>query len=688
MLTVPSNNPVVCGIMRFSDNTEFFCRVTASVLPQDKAFAPGLFLSLVHHNVGFEALTNSLPHLQSFLEKQSSARENLVRSNFGLFIDCAEDLKWLKAYRTGTHIELELENSKKGRKQSVIASNVSSNGAGSGRRASILRTDNPSMTSSLLESGEAKLMRAEKSLDKAKSEAQSTLAPILERMRKGRRIRSTEQVLKRLAATLEYPHKMQLALENNDYDEVINIYTRVSSLQTSSTSLKILQRVRSNAEAVVMSLKEKCVSSLMCSDPSFATVAKNTKVLQDLLANNPSAYLPLLKQSFDTQLKNFRAAVDKIVIRYVDEVESIQGRINEGDVYPSKSTGNVGAPGYNSYTSPLMNPTSTAMPIPRRSSGSNIKNTLRFDDEVDFNDAQSVGGASVGGGAPSRTGASVREQNGGFELFEEVLFGRSTNNASANNNLEDDYFSGGQSFRMGASNMNSSQRLQAPDTYSDSGNDVNDTDYFPMIDGADIDVNSLSSGSATQQQLLEARISFLEQLIDCVDTWLPTLHRLVTDVTKLSSSVATNSHGPRSSIAMVQRDSGLSPARRFCEQLTHCCDCIREALCGLALVTTNSAAGASNRPGNSSGSGGGNTAANRVTGIQLCVSADRLDIPIFTAALPEPHYSNALRAIAELYDGVSSVIQTNRLILCHLSFETTDAFNTDTLALSFSQLRR
>jgi hypothetical protein len=112
------------------------------------------------------------------------------------------------------HFELEIE-SKKPRRGSILSTTTAAaGGAGnSSSRASII-------SSATLESGETKLIRAEKSLDNAKTEAQSTLAPILERMRRGRRIRSTEQVLKRLSATLEYPHKMSVALENNDYDEV------------------------------------------------------------------------------------------------------------------------------------------------------------------------------------------------------------------------------------------------------------------------------------------------------------------------------------------------------------------------------------------------------------------------------------------------------------------------------------
>ena len=42
-----------------------------------------------------------LDNLKDQLKTQSSQRENLVRTHFGLFVHCAEGLEWLKAYRRG-----------------------------------------------------------------------------------------------------------------------------------------------------------------------------------------------------------------------------------------------------------------------------------------------------------------------------------------------------------------------------------------------------------------------------------------------------------------------------------------------------------------------------------------------------------------------------------------------------------
>jgi len=68
--------------------------------------------------------------------------------------------------------------------------------------------------------GLERLKNSKSILDGAKIEAQRTLAPILENMRRSRRIKSAEQVLKKMTGILEYPIRMRQALERGDLDEV------------------------------------------------------------------------------------------------------------------------------------------------------------------------------------------------------------------------------------------------------------------------------------------------------------------------------------------------------------------------------------------------------------------------------------------------------------------------------------
>ena len=68
--------------------------------------------------------------------------------------------------------------------------------------------------------GLERLKNSKATLDGAKIEAQRTLAPILDNMRRSRRIKSAELVLKKMTGILEYPIRMRQSLERGDLDEV------------------------------------------------------------------------------------------------------------------------------------------------------------------------------------------------------------------------------------------------------------------------------------------------------------------------------------------------------------------------------------------------------------------------------------------------------------------------------------
>jgi hypothetical protein len=82
--------------------------VVPSVVPSDKNFSTVLFLTLVHGSASFNQLKAGQDHLQQHLMLQSSRRENLVRTHFGLFVQCAEGLEFLKAFRKGGALTLLL----------------------------------------------------------------------------------------------------------------------------------------------------------------------------------------------------------------------------------------------------------------------------------------------------------------------------------------------------------------------------------------------------------------------------------------------------------------------------------------------------------------------------------------------------------------------------------------------------
>lgn len=85
----------------FKQYSSYYIRIMPSVVPSDRNFSTLLFLTLVHGSISFTQLRLGLDHLREHLMQQSSRRENLVRQHFGLFVQCADGLEFLKAYRKG-----------------------------------------------------------------------------------------------------------------------------------------------------------------------------------------------------------------------------------------------------------------------------------------------------------------------------------------------------------------------------------------------------------------------------------------------------------------------------------------------------------------------------------------------------------------------------------------------------------
>jgi len=161
-------------------------RTVASVVPSDKNFSTLLFLTLVHGSISFFQLKSGLDHLQQHLNMQSSRRENLVRAHFGLFVQCAEGLEFLKAYRKGVLNGHELRR----RKGSAFRKSTEEEDKKDRRRAG----QGTVFSSGGVDKGLERLKKSQTTLDMAKAEAQRTLAPILERMKQSRKIRSAEKV--------------------------------------------------------------------------------------------------------------------------------------------------------------------------------------------------------------------------------------------------------------------------------------------------------------------------------------------------------------------------------------------------------------------------------------------------------------------------------------------------------------
>lgn len=195
-------------------------------------------------------------------------------------------------------------------RRSMVGSAEDAAGKEKNRRTSAANTTGGPSVISSADKGLERLKRSQATLDAAKVEAQRTLAPILERMKQSRRIKSAEKVLKRMTALLEYPMRMRTALERGDLSEVVSIYQRVQAVPTSSSSLRILHKIKEAAAVVIAELKKQCFTQLMAPNANYATLLRYGKIWMDL--EGEGSYYELLRQCMIRQVLHFMEKIKEI----------------------------------------------------------------------------------------------------------------------------------------------------------------------------------------------------------------------------------------------------------------------------------------------------------------------------------------------------------------------------------------
>lgn len=227
-----------------------------------------------------------------------------MRTHFGLFVQCADGLEWLKAYRQGkSNIATSMKNERL----------ITNNG----------------------DKGMEQLKKAHITLDLAKVEAKKTLAPILERMKHGREIRSAEKVLRGMSATLEYPFMMKRALERGDLKEVVGLYQRVLSVPGNS-SLKIVPKIKKAAEGVVSELKKTCLTQILNPSLNYVDINKHAQLLLEL--EGPVYYAQVLRQAFVRQLMHLVTLSKEAKLKFMSDIVEAFDRGQELNVLSKNNT--------------------------------------------------------------------------------------------------------------------------------------------------------------------------------------------------------------------------------------------------------------------------------------------------------------------------------------------------------------
>lgn len=225
--------------------------------------------------------------------------------------------------------------------------------------------------------GKECLQNGQISLDSAKSKANMTLFPILDRMRKTQRLKSAGKVLKRLTSSLEIPQRMKIALEKEDYREVLGLYQRLLSLSAASVAVsapvsvpssasmaansssnsggssKLLSKVRERADQMIGDLMTQCRRELFRrSNGSVNQLLKWSKLVEEFEGKSSSKLV--LHKCFHSQLKFFVVDMKRIwkdffqkrvqLKQRIEELKSTSIHVEGGEVRSAGLSGGLSSP--------------------------------------------------------------------------------------------------------------------------------------------------------------------------------------------------------------------------------------------------------------------------------------------------------------------------------------------------------
>jgi hypothetical protein len=211
-----------------ASSTAAAASASASIVPQDEAFDPVLFLTIIHGGSSFEDLRRGQENLEKGLGTQAGQLQQLVREHYDAFARCAEGITWFR------HM-VEEEFFREG-------SGGSGGGKGGGSRGGGCEG--------------AKIAHLLEIVAGTQEGAKELFRPLLERMDRAKGLRSARLLLQRLARVLDVPGRMAKLEALGKYEEVVREYERVRALPSGSGA-GLLGRVQVQAEAVADKLRAR-----------------------------------------------------------------------------------------------------------------------------------------------------------------------------------------------------------------------------------------------------------------------------------------------------------------------------------------------------------------------------------------------------------------------------------------------
>jgi hypothetical protein len=368
-------------------------------------------------------------------------------------------------------------------------------------------------------------------------------------MQRAKQLKNADQILRRLLPTLEYPFAMQQMLATGDFQSVLTIYRRVQSLPVAS-GLRIVKRITNRADVIMFEMKQKILSILLAPSPVLPVLTRLVKILHEM-EDEENCRL-ILQQCYEKQILTFEDQMKSIVHKACEELMRAYMRGQELNLMnkdPSLRGGGEGGVGGHS----------PKLPPDQRKARVVIPPVSPY-----------LVGEGVNPPARRKTAAWIRSNAARRRQSQttESLANEAMRSLSLYEGLSDSIFDtdsgGGGEGDGGGDESLDYEGGAGPD-------DLSESDSVASSDTTTPGGNTVKR-SAEEDELLyqdptvdysehftkRVRVKMTRQLIDVIDLWLPSVHRLLMLLTAApqtpssSSAVATGGGGgnPPSSVKL------------------------------------------------------------------------------------------------------------------------------------------
>lgn len=456
-------------------------------------------------------------------------------------------------------------------------------------------------------------------------------------MQRAKQLKNADQILRRLLSTLEYPYAMQQMLAAGDFQSVLTIYRRVQSLPVAS-GLRIVKRIVNRSDIIMFEMKQKIMSILLNPTPVLPVLGKLVKILHEM-EDEENCRL-ILQQCYERQIQTFEDQIKNIVNKSCEEFMRAYMRGQEINLMNKDPTlrGVAGSGGTNSpkattkknnNTTNQTYLTNESNPPVRRKTAASIRFAATKRRQSQTNDTLNDAVRSLYDGL--NDSLFDDEQQSGISSFDDYN-GRDYQD---NNDEDGDYDE--------MDELSDSGSVVSSGSGNSKGIYLKKSDEDGMYQDPHTDYS--------EYFCKKVRIKLTRQLIDAIDMWLPSVHRLLILLTsapqqsappvKITATAATTTISSRKvSVALPNRalqttygrnQSVANQAKQLGDVLVACAEAIRGSILGFKGKYLSSY-------------------------MNEMISKSIFSQDFMQNTLKEPHLSATVMEISEVYDVIETVL--------------------------------